>query len=257
MNILDKVEELIEEADIHSFEKNNYRTNHGVYSRPTPQMLAWIAECEDVILTNFGRDSSPWRAFEQLDKVQLDGNYEDTFEKQKSFILGALMTCRRIQPLETPIKKLNQPSPKNNKVFIVHGHDDALKNEVARFIERLKLEPIILHEQPNSGDTIIEKIDRNTDVGFGVVLYTPCDVGNNIKHKDNLQPRARQNVVFEHGYLIAKIGRKNVAALVKGNVEKPNDISGVVYIPTTGDWKLNLAKELKYSGYNVDMNLVI
>ena len=36
--------------------------------------------------------------------------------------------------------------------------------------ERLKLEPIILHEQPNSGDTIIEKIDRNTDVGFGVVL---------------------------------------------------------------------------------------
>ena len=80
------------------------------------------------------------------------------------------MTCRRIQPLETPIKKLNQPSPKNNKVFIVHGHDDALKNEVARFIERLKLEPIILHEQPNSGDTIIEKIDRNTDVGFGVVL---------------------------------------------------------------------------------------
>ena len=118
MNILDKVEELIEEADIHSFEKNNYRTNHGVYSRPTPQMLAWIAECEDVILTNFGRDSSPWRAFEQLDKVQLDGNYEDTFEKQKSFILGALMTCRRVQPLETPIKKLNQPSPKNNKVFI-------------------------------------------------------------------------------------------------------------------------------------------
>lgn len=161
MKILDKVEELIEEADIHSFEKNNYRTNHGVYSRPTPQMLAWIAECEDVILTNFGRDSSPWRAFEQLDKVQLDGNYEDTFEKQKSFILGALMTCR------------------------------------------------ILHEQPNSGDTIIEKIDRNTDVGFGVVLYTPCDVGNDIKHKDNLQPRARQNVVFEHGYLIAKIGRKN------------------------------------------------
>ena len=60
--------------------------------------------------------------------------------------------------------------PKPSKVFIVHGHDDALKNEVARFIERLKLEPIILHEQPNSGDTIIEKIDRNTDVGFGVVL---------------------------------------------------------------------------------------
>ena len=88
MNILDKVEELIEEADIHSFEKNNYRTNHGVYSRPTPQMLAWIAECEDVILTNFGRDSSPWRAFEQLDKVQLDGNYELKLRTANSLKLG-------------------------------------------------------------------------------------------------------------------------------------------------------------------------
>ena len=143
------------------------------------------------------------------------------------------------------------------KVFIVHGHDDLLKNEVARFIEKLELTAIVLHEQASSGNTIIEKIEEYSNVGFGIILYTPCDVGAKNEESNNLQLRARQNVVFEHGFLIGKIGRRNVCALVKGNIEKPNDISGVVYISTEGEWKLSLAKELRNSGYNIDMNQVI
>ena len=69
--------------------------------------------------------------------------------------------------------------------------------------------------------------------------------------------RARQNVVFEHGYLISKLGRNNVCALVKDSVEVPNDISGIVYIPldNNGGWKIPLAKEMKSSGYEIDFNL--
>lgn len=144
-----------------------------------------------------------------------------------------------------------------SQVFIVHGHDDLAKVETARFIEKLGFEPIILHEQASSGKTIIEKIENYSNVGFGVVLYTACDVGAKKGEEANLKSRARQNVVFEHGYLIGKIGRENVAALVKGNVETPNDISGVVYLSMDSDWKLDLAKELRESGYTVDMNKVI
>ncbi|TXL65049.1 DNA-binding protein [Cerasibacillus terrae] len=144
------------------------------------------------------------------------------------------------------------------KVFIVHGHDNLAKTEVARFIERLGFQPIILHEQASSGMTIIEKIESYSNVGFGIVLYTPCDVGSN-KDGDKLLPRARQNVVFEHGFLMGKVGRNNVCALVKEDVETPNDISGVVYIPFDlhGAWHLAIAKELRNSGYKVDMNLVL
>ncbi|MDB4643246.1 nucleotide-binding protein [Flavobacteriaceae bacterium] len=117
-----------------------------------------------------------------------------------------------------------------SKVFIVHGHDDLAKEEVARFIEKLKLSAIILHEQASSGKTIIEKIEEYSNVGFGIVLYTPCDIGSTKDDKENLQFRARQNVVFEHGYLMGKIGRNKVCALVKDKVETPNDISGVVYV---------------------------
>lgn len=153
--------------------------------------------------------------------------------------------------LETSKVALNM-----DEVFIVHGHDDLAKTKTARFIERLGFKPIILHEQASSGNTIIEKIEEHSNVGFGIVLYTPCDLGG--KTEDNLKARARQNVVFEHGYLIGKIGRKNVCALVKGNIETPNDISGVVYVnmDDADAWHMQIAKELKSSGYNVDMNIL-
>lgn len=146
----------------------------------------------------------------------------------------------------------------NKSVFIVHGHDKEVQETVARFIEHLDLHAIILHEQANEGKTIIEKIEKHSDVGFGIVLYTPCDKGGlkdtNIQ---DLKYRARQNVVFEHGYLVGKLGRERVCALVKENVEIPNDLSGIVYIPMKDNWKLSIVKELKKVGYNVDANKII
>lgn len=128
---------------------------------------------------------------------------------------------------------MSTPSFEKSKVFIVHGHDESAKNKVARFVEKLGFE--------------------------AVILYTPDDVGNVKSDSENLKARARQNVVFEHGYLIGKLGRKNVAALVTGQLELPNDISGVVYIAfdTIDAWHMSLAKEMKQSGYDLDMNKLI
>lgn len=142
------------------------------------------------------------------------------------------------------------------EVFIVHGHDDLAKTKAARFIEKFGLKPIILHEQTSSGKTIIEKIEEYSNVGFGIVLYTPCDKGCKNGDESKLLNRARQNVVFEHGYLIGKIGRQNVCALVKDEVEVPNDISGVVYVKMDADesWHLKVARELRSSGYDIDLN---
>lgn len=140
----------------------------------------------------------------------------------------------------------------SNEVFVVHGHDEDVKNEVRTYLESLGLVPIILHMQASSGMTIIEKIDHYSNVGHAVVLYTECDVGAK-RNSTNYSWRARQNVVFEHGYLIGKLGRARVTALVKGNVEVPNDISGVVYVPMGGsdEWKIGLLNELKATGYEL------
>lgn len=155
--------------------------------------------------------------------------------------------------------KINIQSEKmvkeKNKVFIVHGHDNETKQEVARFIESIGLETIILHEQASRSMTIIEKIEHySSEANFAIVLYTPCDKGRGAKETNiPARDRARQNVVFEHGYLMAKIGRENVCALLKGEIETPSDISGVVYTPldSKGGWKIELLKELKACGYTL------
>jgi len=155
-------------------------------------------------------------------------------------------------------KIISREKPREkNKVFIVHGHDDGLKNEVARFVERQNLSAIILHEQTSRGQTIIEKIEANADVDFAIVLYTPCDVGKAVGETEE-KSRARQNVIFEHGYFVAKLGRSNVVALNKGNVEIPNDLSGIVYTPYDeyGYWKRSIAHELKESGYKIDFSKI-
>lgn len=181
----------------------------------------------------------------------------------KDITRSILMECQSLLQEATPKSNALTPDKPSkimdtSQVFIVHGHDNLARLEVANFIKSLGLKDIVLNEQASSGKTIIEKIEEYSDVGFAIVLYTPCDVGASQRQKDQLRSRARQNVVFEHGYLMAKIGRENVCALVKGDIETPNDISGVVYIKMDeGDgWKLAVAKEMKKSGYDVDLNKI-
>jgi len=123
---------------------------------------------------------------------------------------------------------------------------------MSSFVSSLGLQPIILHQQASSGRTIIEKIEHYSNVGFGIVLYTPCDIGSKVGDLKGSY-RARQNVVFEHGFLIGKLGRARVSAVVKGNIETPNDISGVVYVlmDQEGQWKQQLLLELRGAGYEV------
>ncbi len=142
------------------------------------------------------------------------------------------------------------------KVFLVHGHDDAVKTEVAEVIRSFGLECVILHEQPNSGRTIIEKFeDHAADVGFAVVLLTPDDHGRPANGvEDGYSLRARQNVILELGFFLAKLERGRVCSLRKGNVEIPSDYHGVLYVPLddAGTWQSVLKKELKAAGLPVD-----
>jgi len=171
---------------------------------------------------------------------------------------NGILDANRTTAIEGDELPVNKPAVEGEKfnekqIFIVHGHDEHAKNDVKKYVESRGFEPIILHLQASGGRTIIEKIDRYSNVGFAVVLYTECDIGakrNTLGYKW----RARQNVVFEHGYLIAKLSRSRVTALVKGNVETPNDISGVVYVgmDAAGNWESELDTELKDCGYTIN-----
>lgn len=171
----------------------------------------------------------------------------------------------RYPPTPTSSAPAGRPDPpKNSNVqsrptFVVHGHDRAALHEAVRVLERgTGREVIVLHEQANAGRTILEKFeDHVADVSFAVVLLTGDDEGG-IRGGTNKQPRGRQNVIFELGFLFGKLGRRRVAVLLEENVEKPSDIDGLVYITfdEAGAWKQSLARELEAAGISADRSRI-
>ena len=163
---------------------------------------------------------------------------------------------------EEPIPEqplLESTSAKHN-VFVVHGRDEGAKDTVTRFIENLSLNAIVLKEQPDQGQTIIEKFEYYADeADFAVVLCTPDDSGGLVDGGATNEQRARQNVIFELGHFVGKYGRKNVALVVKGDVDFPSDYYGVLYtrLDDSGGWKLNLVRELKTAGFSIDANQIV
>jgi len=158
------------------------------------------------------------------------------------------------------LAKTNSATVKQgNRIFIIHGHDEAMKQTVARTLEKLGLTPVILHEQPNIGRTIIEKFTDYSDVSFAIALLSPDDiVYPKSANPKQAKSRARQNVIFELGFFLGKLGRNRVVVLFNqnDNFEMPSDYSGVLFVPYEEDnhWQFNLLRELKACGYNVDAN---
>ncbi len=151
------------------------------------------------------------------------------------------------------------PKYKRYQIFIVHGHDELLKQSVARFLEKLDLTPVILHEQPNQGKTLIEKLEKHSAmVDFAVILLTPDDKGHTANEPAKIHHRARQNVILELGLFVGILGRNRVCAVYKGNLEIPSDYDGVAYIPLDKNdgWKLSLAREIKQV-IDIDLNKAI
>jgi predicted nucleotide-binding protein len=174
-------------------------------------------------------------------------------------IVGRLELIPEENPCAPDLHKTLASGLASAKVFLVHGHDTGALGSVEAFLRKLNLAVTILRDEPNKGQTIIEKVESNADVGFAVVLLTGDDEGHQRQVKDALLPRARQNVIFELGYFIGRLGRSRVCALYENGVELPSDYSGVIFIHWSEDenWKFLLLRELKEAGLPVDANAAL
>lgn len=241
------------------------------------QFHMWDNRCKEIFTRSFEHPNN-------TDLAGYDGTgvsyfISDIVEEQKSHIRDKvayirgfidrldLIPCLVDEPVAKPV---SEKAIDKKKVFIVHGHNDALKVEVARTVEQMGLKAIILHEQEDYGKTIIEKFESNaSDVGFAIVLLTADDMGVSKRDieresiekgfKAETRARARQNVVFEMGYFIGKLDRAHVFELMEAGVDKPGDLDGIIYTPvdSEGVWKFKLAKRLDAVGYSVNMKAIL
>jgi len=254
--------------------------------RNSSEHTRWLSNVLRVLDEKFGTDSQysttirafPWK--ETASGIYSAYNYQSERERDhqnafcrqmgqaKGIILSAIdALTEKLEESEIDAAQENKGTsfgafdPK--KVFIVHGHNEEMKQSVARIITKLGLTPIILHEQPNGGKTIIEKFERNAEnINFAIILLSADDLASSVRDlegikdeevRQHLEKRARQNVVFEMGYFAGRLGRSNVFFLLQEGVAKPGDLDGIVYTSydATQAWRFELVKELKNTGYNV------
>jgi predicted nucleotide-binding protein len=225
-----------------------------------PDYLSWRLQAMDAI-RQLGTPAQ--LLLKEIENDKTGPYFYKNSAKQVLGVLKAAVAIAERQPVASTKVSADSEQTRGKaapaeSVFIVHGHDEALLLQVAEFVRILGIKPVVLSEKPGKGQTIIEKLESNSDVLFAIILLTPDDFGQ-AAEEDKLQPRARQNVVLELGYFLGKLGRANVAVLYDGSVELPSDYHGVEYLKldAEGAWKLRLAKELKAAGLALDMNKAI
>lgn len=234
------------------------------------EFISWKTRAERFLRTHYGENSKEVVDFRNTHFSLMIYTFNVTESDYIEACKSGLLTSKAVFGVyldelkekdsvqDNKAMRINNVRP--NKIFIVHGHDDALKQEVARIVEKQGLEAVILSEQANHGKTIIEKFEENTDVGAAICLFTGDDYGRAIKDDKgeetkpaNDRLRARQNVVFESGYFMGRLGREKVILIANPEIEIPSDLQGVVY---TNDksWQIDVLKELKEIGYAIDFN---
>ncbi len=251
--------------EVEKFEKLITEGEELVLKRATnklPEFKAWGTNVERLLTYKYGDKSvelcrfksRPYGPTARIGGVQ----HDDSIECIRDIQATVLELKNYLEESKEGIKgfaKKEMAEPMIGKIFIIHGHDGELKEATARLLEKQGIEPIILNKQANHGLTTIEKFEKNADVGAAIALFTKDDLGRAITD-GFYQPRARQNVIFETGYFMGKLGRNRVVIIADNGIEIPSDLQGVVYTDKN-NWQFEVCKELSTMGYSIDMNKLL
>lgn len=255
MDILTTIEQLIAEGE--RLSPQGGTPFLGYNGDLQPEYVSWRLQAIDAI-QQLGQSAKSL-----LKEIEADSQGSYFYKSSADRVLGALKAGHTIAKRQSaphgPEPAKTTVTAQASRVFLVHGHDQAILQQTARFLEKLELQPIILFEQPGKNQTIVEKLEAHSKVSFAIVLLTPDDTGKAAGASGAPQPRARQNVILELGYFLGKLGRSQVTVLYDESVELPSDYRGIEYVKldAEGAWKPKLAKELKAAGLHVDMNKAV
>jgi len=261
-NVKGKLKKLLEEGKKFTY-RNSFQT-WNQWDHPTSykmEYLSWKTRIITILETLFGQNSPVMKTYIHGERISVLGDDSSKFSMAHGYFLGALTSAIDLldfAPIESKPKGKNVIEGVSRKIFVVHGHDELLKNQTESFITEIGLESIVLHRKPDEGLTVIEKFEKHSDVGYAIILLTPDDIGypsteaSKIDTDRETELRARQNVIFEFGYFVGKLGRNRVCCLYKEGVTLPTDIVGIIYKEIRKDVSevgLSIIKDLKAVGY--------
>jgi predicted nucleotide-binding protein len=232
----------------------------------------WVALTKDALLACYEGDAeaseferSATRGLVRQMGQTLNESHEYGTQAVENGINTLLSLQDRLEYALGPSEREPPQSPEHrpfgDTIFIVHGRDQGLRDQVARVLGQLGFKPRILGEEANEGRTLVEKFEAVArDAGYAVVILSPDDWarGPDEDAFPSTANRARQNIILELGYFWGQLGRNRVTPLYANGTEIPSDLHGLGYVEldAAGAWRFKLADELRAAGYSVDKNLL-
>jgi predicted nucleotide-binding protein len=145
------------------------------------------------------------------------------------------------------------------KVFVITGKDEKKKAAVASFLTSLGVEPVIPQEDNGYKTNLVEKLGKNSEVAFAIILLVGDEIGYPKEKPEESRPRANQKVIFELGFLMGRLPQNLVCALYEEGLDLPAEYQGNVFIPFDGGgiWKLLTARAMKMAHVDIDMNKAV
>lgn len=229
-----------------------------------PNYISWEIQVDSVLQSLFGPSSPIYQMFKKNEEARVLGNGEKEFQKKHHIIIGSIVSAIELLEFFPPANEFKEVTGSlHNKVFIVHGHDDTMKNQIEIFLRQIGLDPIVLHRQADEGQTIMEKFEKHSDVGYAFILLTPDDYAYSRREESfededrkTKEFRARQNVIFEFGFFVGKLTRRRVCCIYKEGTTLPTDVAGLLYKEVKNDIEEQgyaIIKELKAAGYQLNI----
>jgi predicted nucleotide-binding protein len=215
-------------------------------------------------------------SYQTADKLILPNQENLVAAKDKKYALESILkgkvkgayicTEKFLPPIQKSETTVAQPAKSGStirrRIFVVCGTDDTMKQAVTEALVKLWLVPVVMCEEPSQGRKIVERFADYADVGFAVVLLSPDDsMYDKDESPTKRKLRPRQDVVFELGFLLGKLGKGNVLVFHRecANFEGPTGFEGIksVAFDDRDSWKIALIRELNNCGYIVDADRIL
>lgn len=264
-NPVEAIESLLTQGEEFTYENFSTKDHNNRTVAYVPGWIAWKARVKSTISSLFGKQSAASSMLSAAIGARVTGQGSDRFQYAHSQYMSALQAALESLKNDT-FGELTQketalaPHKLTNKVFVVHGHDEAAKAELEIILTEMGLEPVVLHRQADGGQTIIEKFEAHADVGFAFILLTPDEIAyvqddeNKPDDQRRKESRARPNVIWEFGYFVGRLSRKRTCCLYRGDVTLPSDLNGLIYKKfntSVEEVAYSITKELKLAGYKL------
>ncbi len=145
------------------------------------------------------------------------------------------------------------PPPTTRSVLVVpNGVDAKFTGSVGEFLGHLGLSPAVQVREPGKS----AELELGDGAGFAVMILPQEDADH---ARPDSQTPLRSDVAFDLGFLCGRVGTGKIAVLFPQGGEGFSCPRQIPHIPldSAGGWMLHLARQMRKSGVELDLNRVL